>query len=137
MILVKQEATNKENSSCIYLIDKKSKSKDFEPQFSHSITGMIAGTKKFDYLRLSNSFVFFVFDDQKPEELRVIGSRIHDMICADCEVISISGKSKNSCFLAEGIALTNYQFLKYLVIFWQLPYWFGLRGGGKALLFSG
>jgi len=114
MILVKQEATNKENSSCIYLIDKKSKSKDFDPQFSHSIAGIIAGTKKFDYLRLSNSFVFFVFDDQKPEELRVIGSRIHDMICADCEAISISGKSKNSCFLAEGIALTNYQFLKYL-----------------------
>lgn len=114
MISVRQEATKKGNLSCIYLIDKKSKGKDFGTQFSHSIAGIIDGTKKFDYLKLSNSFAFFVFDDQKPEELRVIGSRIHDMICADCEAISIIGKSKNSYFLAEGIALTNYQFLKYL-----------------------
>ena len=64
MISVKQEATNKENSSCIYFIDKKSKSKDFDPQFSHSISGIIAGTKKFDYLKLSNSFAFFVLEDQ-------------------------------------------------------------------------
>ena len=66
MISVRQAATNKENVSCIYLIDKKSKSKDFDPQLSHSITGIIDGTKKFDYLKLSNSFAFFVFDDQKP-----------------------------------------------------------------------
>ena len=114
MISIIQQSSEKENSNCIYLIDKKSKTKDFDSQFEDSIAKLKNGAKKFDYLKLSKAHVFFIWEDQKAEELRVLGSKIHDMICSECESISIIGKSKEAFFIAEGLALTNYQFLKYI-----------------------
>jgi leucyl aminopeptidase len=69
--------------------------------------------KKFDYLKLENRFIFMVKDDQKAEELRIVGSKIQGLIAETDEQITLLGKEKAVLYLAEGIALANYQFNRF------------------------
>jgi leucyl aminopeptidase len=72
-----------------------------------------ASDKKFDYLKLEDNFIFLVKEDQKAEELRIIGSKIQGLVADSFEQISLLGKVKSVLFLAEGLALANYQFNRY------------------------
>lgn len=69
--------------------------------------------KKFDYLKLEDNFIFLIKEDQKAEELRVIGSKIQGFVADSFEQISLIGKEKSVLYLAEGLALANYQFNRF------------------------
>ena len=69
--------------------------------------------KQFDYLKLEDNFIFLVKEDQKGEELRIIGSKIQGFVAKSFEQISLFGKEKSVLFLAEGLALSNYQFNRF------------------------
>ena len=69
--------------------------------------------KQFDYLKLEDNFIFLVKEDQKAEELRIIGSKIQGFVAESFEQISLFGKEKSVLFLAEGLALANYQFNRF------------------------
>lgn len=73
----------------------------------------LSSDKKFDYLKLDENFIFLVKEDQKAEELRVIGSKIQGFVADSFEQISLVGKEKSVFFLAEGLALANYQFNRF------------------------
>jgi leucyl aminopeptidase len=81
-------------------------SKDILVRFSES-------DKKFDFIKSEDRYIFLVKEDQKAEELRVLGSKIQGFIAESFEDIAIFGKEKSVLFLAEGIALTNYQFNRF------------------------
>ena len=72
-----------------------------------------ASDKKFDYLKLEDNFIFLIKEDQKAEELRVIGSKIQGFVADSFEQISLVGKEKSVLYLAEGLALANYQFNRF------------------------
>ena len=69
--------------------------------------------KKFDYLKLDEKFIFLVKEDQSSEELRVTGSKMQAMIAELIKEIAIIGKEKSVLYIAEGIALSNYQFNRF------------------------
>lgn len=69
--------------------------------------------KKFDYLKLDEKFIFLVEEDQSSEELRVTGSKMQAMIAELIKEIAIIGKEKSVLYIAEGIALSNYQFNRF------------------------
>ncbi len=69
--------------------------------------------KKFDYLKLEDNFFFLIKEDQKAEELRILGSKIQELISESFEQISVVGKDKSVLLVAEGLALANYQFNRF------------------------
>lgn len=112
MIEIKHTIAPSEASAVVYIIGKPSKKKS-------EITGLSADViksfqdntdKKFDYYKSTDGFTFLVDENQSAEEIRVAGSKVFDFIGADFETVGIVGNDKTALFLAEGIALSSYQF---------------------------
>lgn len=66
-----------------------------------------------DYLKLGEQFIFFVKENENLEKMRVAGHSIRTKLSKSATQIFISGEGKSALALAEGIVLSNYQFLKY------------------------
>lgn len=69
--------------------------------------------KKFDYLKLEDTFIFLVKENQKAEELRILGSKIQEFIADSYKEIVLFGNENSILNLAEGLALANYQFNRF------------------------
>ncbi len=66
-----------------------------------------------DYLKLGEQFIFFVKENENLEKLRVAAHGIRSKLSKTATEIFISGNGDQALALAEGFALSNYQFLKY------------------------
>lgn len=66
-----------------------------------------------DYLKLGEQFIFFVKENENLEKLRVAGHAIRTKLARTAESIYIAGAGEQALALAEGLVLSNYQFLKY------------------------
>ena len=73
----------------------------------------IASEDETDYLKIGNQFVFFVKENKDLEKIRVAGHDIRTKLSKTAEEIFISGDGATALALAEGLELSNYQFLKY------------------------
>ncbi len=73
----------------------------------------IASEEETDYLKIGNQFVFFVKENKDLEKIRVAGHDIRTKLSKTAEEIFISGDGATALALAEGLQLSNYQFLKY------------------------
>lgn len=73
----------------------------------------IASDEKTDYIKLGDQFIFFVKENEDLEKIRVAGHELRIKLDKAAESIFISGKGTHALALAEGLALSNYQFLKY------------------------
>lgn len=73
----------------------------------------IAGKEDFDYIKLGAKNIFYVRDNQNEEKLRVVGHKIRTLLPKEATGISIVGKKDQALYIAEGLALSNYQFLRY------------------------
>lgn len=71
------------------------------------------GEEKFDYLKSTNGFIFFIKDDQKHEELRVAGNKVFSFLTKENNSLTFVGEAEFLYFLAEGVLLSSYQFIKY------------------------
>ena len=69
--------------------------------------------KKMDYLKTSKGFVFAVKEDQNHEALRIVGHDIHEYLKNDVSTVQIIGEENAVLCLAEGMALSNYQFNRF------------------------
>ncbi len=103
------------DSSIVYILGKETlkKIKEEKSLSKASIDSFLSSEKKFDYLKLEDKFIFLVKEDQSAEELRVAGAKIQGMIAEAVESIAVLGKEKSLLNVAEGIALSNYQFNKF------------------------
>lgn len=72
-----------------------------------------AGEEDSDYLKLGGQFVFFIRENENLEKLRVAGHTIRTRLSRSAEKIFISGEGEQALAVAEGLALSSYQFLKY------------------------
>lgn len=68
---------------------------------------------KFDYLKTANGFTFFIKDDQKPEELRIAGSKVFSSLKKEDASLCLYGETTDLLMVSEGILLSSYQFIKF------------------------
>nr|WP_299202012.1 M17 family metallopeptidase [uncultured Brumimicrobium sp.] len=73
----------------------------------------IASDDKTDYIKLGEQFIFFVKENDDLEKMRVAGYETRTKLSKEAKELFISGKGVSALALAEGLALSNYQFLKY------------------------
>ena len=70
--------------------------------------------KKSDYLKSADSIAYFIKGDQDAEKLRVAGSAVQKLIGKEAVKVQVIGEESEALNVAEGIAYSNYQFIKYL-----------------------
>ncbi|MBA5792645.1 leucyl aminopeptidase [Flavobacterium sp. xlx-214] len=66
-----------------------------------------------DFIKISNHFYFFVKENSDLEKMRVAGFNIRQQLDKKTVELTIVGNGETTLALAEGLALSNYQFLKY------------------------
>ena len=66
-----------------------------------------------DFLKLGEQFIFFVREQDDLEKMRVAGHAIRTKLSRTADTLFISGQGEKALALAEGVALSSYQFLKY------------------------
>ncbi|HLV45927.1 MAG TPA: hypothetical protein VKY32_02685, partial [Flavobacterium sp.] len=71
-----------------------------------------AETKE-DFIKIGSQFYFFVKETPDLEKMRVAGFHIRQKLDKKATDITIVGNGEITLALAEGLALSNYQFLKY------------------------
>lgn len=69
--------------------------------------------EKDDYVKIGENAYFFVRENDDLEKMRVAGFNIREKLNKKTKEITISGDGETALALAEGLALSNYQFLKY------------------------
>lgn len=109
--------TNKKVSDNQHLIivgDKKTKlNKSVQPLVAAFFKDFLKSDKETDFLKTPEFYCFFVKSTNDNEKLRIAGSDIRTQLPTDATEISIIGEVDKVIYVAEGLALANYQFLKY------------------------
>ncbi|WP_322971144.1 leucyl aminopeptidase [Faecalibacter sp. LW9] len=112
MILLSQTYTLQDN--VVFLIDKSS---DFKVENNEMIQNLLeefkASDSKFDYIKLGKQTIALIDANQAIEPLRVNGFNVRQQLNKDAEKVAIVGNGEQAIAVAEGIELSNYQFLKY------------------------
>jgi leucyl aminopeptidase len=101
-------------TNLVFIVNKKFKSEEKLPSvIKDEIDLFIKSKKEFDFLKLSNQYLFFVKENENAEKLRVAGHQLRTHLDKNEKTISIHGESKSVLAVLEGFLLSNYQFLKY------------------------
>src|SRR5690554_936856 len=69
--------------------------------------------EKEDFVKIGKSVYFFVKENEDLEKMRVAGFNVRQKLDKKITGITIVGNGETALALAEGLALSNYQFLKY------------------------
>lgn len=69
--------------------------------------------EKEDFAKIGTTIYFFVKENEDLEKMRVAGFNIRQKLDKKAIGITIAGNNETALALAEGLALSNYQFLKY------------------------
>lgn len=100
-------------SNLVFILDKKTKfeakTPDIIQQFAKNFN---SGKADFDYLKLKDQSVFFI-KKAGAEKLRIAGHTLRTKLDKSQKQISIIGDSKEVYAVAEGLLLSNYQFIHY------------------------
>ncbi|WP_010254411.1 leucyl aminopeptidase family protein [Myroides injenensis] len=79
---------------------------DFVKKFEES-------KKEEDFAKLGDQYFFFVKENSDLEKMRLAGYNIRKQLDKKATTLNIIGSGNTTLALAEGFALSNYQFLKY------------------------
>ena len=113
MIEEKKTYTNIDNIVFILIKKNTIDKTNFPLEFEHA-EEFIKGKEDFDYIKKGNQFSFFVKETDNYEKLRVVGHKVRSLTNLLMTSISIVGKKDLSLYVAEGLVLSNYQFIHYL-----------------------
>src|SRR5690554_3605610 len=69
--------------------------------------------EKEDFVKIGKSVYFFVKENEDLEKIRVAKFNVRQKLDKKTTGITIAGNGETALALAEGLALSNYQFLKY------------------------
>lgn len=102
------------NQNLVIVGDKKTKlAKTISDHVASFFKDFVKGEKDSDFLKTPECYYFFVKSADDNEKMRVAGATIRKQLPKEAEEISILGDTEKLIFVAEGIALANYQFLRY------------------------
>ncbi len=65
------------------------------------------------FMKVGKQYIFFIKEQDDMEKLRVAGYNIRKQLCKKIDNITLVGNGCPILAIAEGLALSNYQFLKY------------------------
>ena len=103
-----------QETSLVFVLGKKNYlSEEENANIYEFASDFINGNEDFDYIKNGDKFTFFVKESDSKEKLRVAGHKVRTHINKSATEITIVSKKEYSLVVAEGLALSNYQFLKY------------------------
>lgn len=112
--MIKQSKSYSKDSHIVFVLGKQFKNVEGVPTIvEEQAKKFIASDEKTDYIKLGEQFIFFVKENDDLEKMRVAGHEIRTKLAKSAEEIFIAGEGEHVLALAEGLALSNYQFLKY------------------------
>lgn len=97
----------------VYLLPESGEIKGLPNDLKEFINEFIDSKEKETYLKTGKQYIFFVKEQADFEKLRVAGYNIRKTLCPKADNLTVVGNGCKVLALAEGIALSNYQFLKY------------------------
>ncbi len=102
------------NANLILVGDKKSIfSKAIPEHVKEYFVVFTKGEKETDFLKTPECFYFFVKSSKNAEKLRVAGSDIRTRLPREADTVYVFGDADEVLLVSEGLALSNYQFIKY------------------------
>lgn len=103
-----------QETSLVFVLGKKNYLSEEENATIYEFaSNFIKGNEDFDYIKTGDKFTFFVKESDSKEKLRLAGHKVRTHLNKSATEITIVSKKEYSLFVAEGLALSNYQFLKY------------------------
>ena len=112
--MIKQTKSYSADGHIAFIVGKKfTATEGVSKIVSEQAEKFIASEDETDYLKIGSQFVFFVKENKDLEKIRVAGHDIRTKLSKTAEEIFISGDGATALALAEGLELSNYQFLKY------------------------
>jgi leucyl aminopeptidase len=105
----------KKTDSLVFLVSKnRTKLSSKESIIQNQLDSFIKSEEDFDYIKIGDRSIFFINENQSNEKLRIAGFTIRTKLNKNSEsIFLLSDKKESVLSLAEGLALSNYQFLKY------------------------
>ena len=109
------QSTNSLNTDAVvYVVNEQTSIDSQFPQYiQETFEAFKASEAKEDFIKVGNKNYFFVKENQDLEKMRVAGFAIRQKLDKKATAITIVGNDEITLALAEGLALSNYQFLKY------------------------
>ena len=102
------------NQPLVIVGDKKTKlPKTVSESIASFFKDFLKGDKETDFLKTPESYYFFVKSSDNNEKLRIAGSGVRSQLPKETEEVTIVGEAEKLIYVAEGLAMSNYQFLKY------------------------
>ena len=102
------------NQPLVIVGDKKTKlPKTISESIASFFKDFLKGDKETDFLKTPDSYYFFVKSSDSNEKLRIAGSGVRTQLPKETEEITIVGETEKLIYVAEGLVMSNYQFLKY------------------------
>ena len=104
------------NSKNLVLVgDKSTKfSIEIDETIKKQFSTFLKGEKDIDYVKSFDQLIIFVKGSKDHEKLRVSGFNARKIVDQKAKEITVIGDKEMMLSFAEGFALSNYQFLKYL-----------------------
>lgn len=111
MLQLVQNLTGK---AVVYIVNGQTVIDNQLPNYiQEAFTSFKNSDKKEDFVKIGESVYFFVKENEDLEKMRVFGFNIRQKLDKKANAITIAGNGETALALAEGLALSNYQFLKY------------------------
>lgn len=111
MLQLVQNLTGK---AVVYIVNGQTVIDNQLPNYiQEAFTSFKNSDKKEDFVKIGESVYFFVKEDEDLEKMRLFGFNIRQKLDKKANAITIAGNGETALALAEGLALSNYQFLKY------------------------
>lgn len=111
MLQLVQNLTGK---AVVYIVNGQTVIDNQLPNYiQEAFTSFKNSDKKEDFVKIGESVYFFVKEDEDLEKMRLFGFNIRQKLDKKANAITIAGSGETALALAEGLALSNYQFLKY------------------------
>lgn len=109
------QLTNTLNTDAVvYVVNEQTSIDSQFPQYiKETFEAFKTSDAKEDFIKVGNKNYFFVKENQDLEKMRVAGFAIRQKLDKKATAITIVGNDETTLALAEGLALSNYQFLKY------------------------
>lgn len=111
MIQLKSEI--KANSNLAFVLEKDNQPTNIPAVLNDFVQTFLAGEAEEDFAKIGNQYFFFVKENDKLEKMRLAGFNIRKQLDKKVDNLTIVGNGDATLALTEGVALSNYQFLKY------------------------
>lgn len=112
--MITQAQSYQAHESLVLILGKNYQEIEGLPAFVHEqVQKFIQGDEDNDFLKLGEQCIFLFKESDKAEKMRVAGHTVRTKLPRLTKKVFVQGPQEMALALAEGLALSSYQFLKY------------------------